>query len=447
MSYQEVSTALAINLSVTDGSGFSQAVMAGGETDWLSGVEQVIGSQASDTITGGSGYNYLNGQSGNDTISGMDGNDWLVDGAGDDSLLGGNGDDTLEGGSGTDIFDGGSGADTVLFQYAANGVVVNLGAGTVTDAGSGTGNGNDTLVSIERVTGSGFADTLTGSSAADSLDGGAGNDRLNGRAGNDTLTGGAGTDTADYSDAASAVTVNLASGTASDGEGGSDSLSQIENITGSSLNDTLTGDTQGNNLSGGNGNDTLTGGAGADVLNGGAGNDTLNYAAETASIRVNWGDGTVQTDSDSTSDSFSNAETILGGSGGDLFQLDAASLLGTPLYFNGGSGTEQVIVNSGVMGTDASDFASKFDNVEQLRLNGTTQNMGEKLTIDASDILDMTSGNSAKTLTLFVGSGFGLDIQAGSGFSGTGFNGSVVSNGTYTFTNGTDTATLHVQVA
>ena len=59
----------------------------------------------------------------------------------------------------------------------------------------------------------------------------------------------------------------------SDGDGGTDTLVDIENITGSGFNDVLIGDTGANVLTGGDGNDRLDGGGGADRLVGGNGND------------------------------------------------------------------------------------------------------------------------------------------------------------------------------
>jgi Ca2+-binding RTX toxin-like protein len=118
-------------------------------------------------------------------------------------------------------------------------------------------------------------DVLIGLAGNDTLDGGNGDDVLFGGTGNNTLIGGAGSDTASYSDAAVGVTVNLellgaqATGT------GSDTLSGIENLTGSAFDDTLTGDASANRIDGGAGNDTLVGGDGDDVLRGGTGNNTL----------------------------------------------------------------------------------------------------------------------------------------------------------------------------
>ncbi|HSX86866.1 MAG TPA: type I secretion C-terminal target domain-containing protein, partial [Pseudomonas sp.] len=85
-----------------------------------------------------------------------------------------------------------------------------------------------------------------------------------------------GSDTAAYSYAASAVTVNLATTSAqATGGSGSDTLLNIENLTGSKYNDELTGNSAANTLSGGTGNDTLTGGNGNDLLIGGLGTDTF----------------------------------------------------------------------------------------------------------------------------------------------------------------------------
>jgi hypothetical protein len=108
-----------------------------------------------------------------------------------DSLTGTAGADTLSGGAGDDTLDGGDGIDVAWYGDAAAGVVVNLDAGTATG-----GAGTDVLRSIERVTGSAFADALTGDAGANVLDGGAGNDTLCGGAGDDTLEGGIGDDTA-----------------------------------------------------------------------------------------------------------------------------------------------------------------------------------------------------------------------------------------------------------
>lgn len=138
-------------------------------------------------------------------------------------------------------------------------------------------------VIIENATGGSGNDVLIGNSATNVLTGNAGNDNLLGRdgddflvggAGDDMLDGGAGSDTADYATAASRVTVNLATGTATGGAG-SDSLVSIENVFGSIHNDTITGSSVANLIRGGAGNDRIDGGGGNDTIVGGNGFDTV----------------------------------------------------------------------------------------------------------------------------------------------------------------------------
>ena len=140
------------------------------------------------------------------------------------------------------------------------------------------GEGDDLFVggsANDTATGNGGNDTLDGGGGNDTLDGGEGDDILIGRAGDDVLRGGAGTDTASYVGATSAVTVRLDLIIAQNtGGAGIDTLSDIENLIGSSHADVLTGDAGANRLEGGAGDDVLDGGAGVDILVGGAGWDT-----------------------------------------------------------------------------------------------------------------------------------------------------------------------------
>ncbi|WP_206419732.1 FecR domain-containing protein, partial [Minwuia thermotolerans] len=140
--------------------------------------------------------------------------------------------------------------------------------------------GNDNVNSRggnDNVEGGSGNDTLTGGAGNDRLDGNAGNDVLRGNAGSDTLIGGEGSDTADFSATSAGINATLSDGnaTVADGQGGTDSLTGIENLTGSNFADILTGDGNANVLSGGGSNDSLSGQGGDDILNGGAGNDTL----------------------------------------------------------------------------------------------------------------------------------------------------------------------------
>ncbi len=117
--------------------------------------------------------------------------------------------------TGSNIVDGGTGTDTIdyTFNQVQSGVTLNLATGTSTWLFNWV-TYTDTLSSIENVTGSDFDDDITGDDGANVLEGGDGNDTLNGGKGDDRLDGGEGVDTADYSDAESAVVVDLSEGKA-----------------------------------------------------------------------------------------------------------------------------------------------------------------------------------------------------------------------------------------
>jgi Ca2+-binding RTX toxin-like protein len=202
--------------------------------------------------TGNSGNNILTGNSANNTLNG---------GTGVDTLIGGLGNDIYQVDSTTDVIteNANEGTDTiqssVTFSLATFPDIENLTL-TASSVINGTGNTAN--------------NSLNGNTANNTLNGGDGNDTLNGGAGNDTLIGGNGNDYAYYYSSSGNVTVNLGTGIASDGLGGTDTLSQIENVQGSNTaGDNLTGDTNNNTFYGYGGNDTLNGGDGNDTLIGG----------------------------------------------------------------------------------------------------------------------------------------------------------------------------------
>ncbi|HAT8179478.1 TPA: type I secretion C-terminal target domain-containing protein, partial [Legionella pneumophila] len=130
--------------------------------------------------------------------------------------------------------------------------------------------------SIDTINGNDGNDILIGLGGNDILNGGNGDDILAGGAGNDTLDGGTGIDTATYIDATAGVTVSLNTGSPQNTVGaGTDTLTNIENLTGSNFNDTLTGNNSANTIKGLDGNDTLSGLGGNDALDGGSGDDVI----------------------------------------------------------------------------------------------------------------------------------------------------------------------------
>ncbi|MFZ1467892.1 MAG: calcium-binding protein [Paracoccaceae bacterium] len=237
-------------------------------------------------VTGDGGNNDLFGTADNDLIDGLAGNDTLTGHGGDDTLRGGIGNDVLIGGAGSDVIDGGAGVDAVLYyrEPGTQGVHVSLDAGTAID----TTGSVDTLISIEQVYGSNYADTLTGASAvgdflsgregADLIQGLGGNDTLIGGEGADTLVGGAGDDQVAYflETGTRGVVVDMRAGTALDTFGTLDTLIGIENVHGTNGNDTIYGsDVDGDRIFGRDGNDYIDGRDGNNLIYTGAGNDHI----------------------------------------------------------------------------------------------------------------------------------------------------------------------------
>ncbi|MDZ8106347.1 MAG: calcium-binding protein [Nostoc sp. DedQUE12a] len=77
--------------------------------------DNVIGTNANDSITGDTQSNQLSGGNGNDNINGGAGNDTLRGDSGNDNINGGAGNDRITGGNGTDVLTGGTGND--VFNY------------------------------------------------------------------------------------------------------------------------------------------------------------------------------------------------------------------------------------------------------------------------------------------------------------------------------------------
>jgi VCBS repeat-containing protein len=284
------------NDTIFGGEGFDQifgnagddVLVGGGATSFPLG-DRLDGGAGNDQLTG-SGNGFLFGGADNDTILGGD-DDQLFGNEGADDMSGDTGTQFFQGGSGNDTMDGGADVDWVDYGDAAGpgGLTIDLNLPTVTDSFGNT----DTLIEIENVLGTNFADTIIGDAFDNALFGRAGNDVVRGGAGNDTLVGGADIDTVDYSTATTSVTVNLSASSAfGDASVGIDQVSEFEDVIGGSGADTLTGNSVGNSIFGGLGNDTLAGLEGDDVLAGGSDTDTVDYTLATAAVAIDLAAGT-----------------------------------------------------------------------------------------------------------------------------------------------------------
>ena len=492
-SFAQAGAAVTVSLAIAG----AQAT-GGSGLDRLVSIENLVGSGFNDVLTGNSGANKLEGGAGGDTLTGGAGNDvYIIQGADTVVELAAGGVDEMQSlghlvlaaevenlrllgeghfngtgnalnnilyaSAGNNVLTGGDGLDTASYAQALSGVTVSLAVASAQATG---GSGSDKLVTIENLAGSSFDDTLAGNDGNNRLDGvdgndvlhgGGGNDTLLGSGGNDTMSGGlgddvyvlqgadtvlenadegidevqtggsygvaanvenvritgtanvnisgngldntmfanignnvlngaGGVDTVSYVQAGAAVTVNLATAVAqATGGSGTDTLASIENLTGSAYDDVLLGNGGSNVLDGGSGNDSLTGGGGSDTLIGNAGNDTM-----------------------------------LGGAGADIYVLQGADTV----IENAGEGVDEIRANGS---------ATLGDNVENLRLLGTGNTIG-----NGNGLNNNLVGNSGNNT---LGGGAGKDTLSGAAGADTLTGGSAADTFVLDSVVGSDTIT------
>jgi Ca2+-binding RTX toxin-like protein len=205
---------------------------------------------------------------------------------------------------------------------------------------------------IQNVLGTNGNDTLKSTGAVEMIDGGLGLDKLV------------------FDEGTRGVSVNLKAGTLTDSFGNKETVSGIEIVIGTSLNDKITGTDFADYLVGGDGNDSLYGGAGSDELYGGSGDDYLSGG--------------------SSSDYFVGGkgnDTISGGSGFDLVDYsDEGGSLGI---------TVDLLANTA---TDTYGSTDTYTSIERVR---------------GSDMADTFSGNNSANM--FEGGGGNDTIDGLSG--------------------------------
>ena len=357
---------VAVAAAASSGDGDDDNNVPTPNADILTGTAQddVINALAGDdTVSGLAGNDTLSGAEGNDTLIGGTGNDTLNGNAGADTLQGGAGDDTLLGGGGTDIIDGGAGNDTNSFADISQDTTADIAAGTAS-----YGMVNETFTNIENLTGGAGNDNLSGDGGANTLIGGAGDDVLAGRGGVDVIDGGDGNDTNSFEGIGGDVTADIAAGTAEYGMV-SETFTNIENLTGSTGNDTLSGDMGANVLIGGAGDDVLAGRGGTDVIDGGEGNDTNSFEGIGAGVTANIAEGTASYGM--VTETFTNIENLRGSDNDDNLRGD-----GNVNILEGGAGDDTLIWSGG---EDTLDGGEGFDTADY-----TTSSVPVRVQLDAN---------------------------------------------------------------
>lgn len=200
----------------------------------------------------------VNGNALNNIMRGANyGADVFNGGEGNDRLFGYSGNDTLDGGAGRDTMAGGDGNDTYYVDNA-NDKILETTFNNSTDKviASVSYNLTNTNVEILELAGSG---NINGTGSAV-------NNTIIANIGNNILNGGDGVDTLSYEKATSGVTISLnLAGAQATGGSGSDTVSNFENLIGSTGNDDLKGNADGNRIDGNLGADSMAGFGGNDI--------------------------------------------------------------------------------------------------------------------------------------------------------------------------------------
>ncbi|WP_171179570.1 hypothetical protein [Ruegeria sp. HKCCD8929] len=294
ISFANAETAVSADLSE------NTATVGTKNQDTVKNFENVVGGRHDDTITGTDGSNSLFGLGGDNHIKGLAGDDLIASGIGADHLDGGDDIDTVDFSRADDA------------EFDENTPQEDRGAFSVRDididlardeSRSATGK-EDTLMNFENAIGTDGKNEITGNKEVniirarggdDTLRGRGGDDTLSGGLGKDTLRGGDGADTADYSmDEAERdrdIDINISDmskGYSETADGREDKLINIENITATTGNNSITGNGLDNVIRVLGGDDTVDAGAGNDTvyaggygtrdLDGGVDTDTLSLA-------------------------------------------------------------------------------------------------------------------------------------------------------------------------
>ncbi len=409
------------------------------------GLDQLHGEEGNDVLLGGAGDDLLYGGDGDDRLDGGSGNDLLDGGAGfdtadysaggaigvdlgagatsgaaagdtlvsieavigsgfDDILAGDGGNNSFRGGGGADTLVGQGGIDTADYSTSDEAVTIQLNSSAADPVAAGTGTGGDaegdTLILIERIIGSAFADTLLGGELGDTFVGGAGADVLNGNGG---------TDTAEYSTSAAGVNVAIDPSLTTVGAGGDaegDQLTNIENLIGSAYDDVLRAGAGNNRLDGGAGNDRLVGGLGADTLIGGDGVDTVDYSESNAAVGVGLtdvpGQATQGSGGHAQGDVIAQIENIIGSAFNDTLQGSAGAN-----RLEGGDGNDTLRGQGGAdvliggLGVDTASYSTSASGVNvSISSTGTTVGSGGDAQGDQlSGIENLTGSAFADVLT------------------------------------------------
>lgn len=253
-------------------------------------------------------------------------------------IVAGSGDDTIFAGNQNGHYNGGAGTNTVNYSELDESLTIDLNNGKTTSDHT-----HHTLENIQNVVGSNNGDIIIGhQTVSNNIIGGDGDDKIMTGGGNNVIDGGEGLNTISYETAASGVHVDLSNNVATDnGNGGKDSIKNIQNIIGSAYDDVLIGDDQDNIINGGEGDDILSGMGGNNILNGGEGNNTADYSQAASGINVDLiqSQNQVIKNGFGGQDTLINIQKIVGSDHNDNFRTGVGTT-----HIDGGAGDDRFLI-------------------------------------------------------------------------------------------------------
>src|SRR5450830_710665 len=462
VSYAASTAAVTVDLTQIDGLGTSGGFAQG---DTLVNIQDLTGSQYSDTFVASAAANALDGGTGgSDTVSYARANDGigvtvnLALGTGSNgfaagdtyvhiqNVIGSAYNDTFFATNDTNRFDGNGGSDTVNYAASGAAVTVDLVAGT----GVGGYAQGDTYINIQNVVGSAADDIFVASAAANAFDGGVSTATSHNRV--------------SYVNSTVAETVNLVTGLGTGGLGSfanGDTYLNIQDVTGGSGDDTFIANVASNNFDGGTSTTTS--------------HNRVSYVNSTVSETVNLftGQGTGGAGSLANGDTYTNIQDVTGGTADDLFVASVAAN-----KFDGGTGslhnrvsyvnstvaeTVDLFLGTGSGGTGSLANGDTYVNIQDVT-GGSADDLfiasaaankfdGGASTSASHNRVSYVNSTAAETVDLVLGTGGGtlaqgdtyVNIQDVTG--GSGDDTFVASTAANNFDGGTSTSTSHNRVS
>lgn len=336
---------------IVGGTGVDTISVAAGSSIVFSTTDANISQVENVTLGSGSGVTLTGQAEGFIITGGGSAGGTIVGGDGADSITGGIGGDVITGGIGADTIDGGIGRDTVSYADVASSTsheLSNIVGMAINLSGASVAEGDIDLV-LDSVSGLAAAANVLGLTGSTALADGTAQYAIVGAKGDNYFV---------------------------------DTLTNLEAVVGSNLNDYIVLGSGGMSADGGNGNDAIFGGNGADNISGGAGNDAIIIADDA---------------------DHATGEVITGGAGTDVIRFISTEA-GTLNLTSGVTGVEEVRILDNAQGSTFAGTTAENVNANALTAGISIFGNDGANTLTGSAFADTFNGNAGAD-TIIAGDG------------------------------------------